>query len=344
VVDASKTAKQGSPRVWLAFAAGFIAGVGAMLALGGWPDRGAEDPGDGLDDAVALGESPSEPTPAPGSSADETVTPEQYPYAVAGRVVDSEGRAVAGAAVSARDRQGREHDVLSDSGGEFEVRNLPLGLYTLEASATGYSPAVQSGVTPDGPPLDLVMQVGPDLVGRVVRDGEGVGRARVAVGGPGLFPPRTAVTGDDGRFVVSDLAGVSPIELIATADGFGSGFGARVIAGDRSAVELELREAPPWTFRVSDSTTGALVPEGTLSVAGGVVNVLSLTQPFQDGGGVLTGLPPGAYHMRVRAGGYLPWEGLVEHAGETLEIGLEPGRAAHLDNAGGDPPAGVRME
>ncbi|HKP72470.1 MAG TPA: MG2 domain-containing protein [Pyrinomonadaceae bacterium] len=64
--------------------------------------------------------------------------------AISGTVVDPNGAAVAGATVSATNQQqtDRVFETLTGEEGDFLLRNLPAGLYTLRVEAQGFVPAV----------------------------------------------------------------------------------------------------------------------------------------------------------------------------------------------------------
>ena len=67
---------------------------------------------------------------------------------VTGRVVDTSGAAVSGAQIkmTAVDT-GQAHNVLSNAEGIYTIPSLPIGAYTLEVTASGFSTYVQKGIT-----------------------------------------------------------------------------------------------------------------------------------------------------------------------------------------------------
>src|SRR5690349_5357320 len=64
-----------------------------------------------------------------------------------GTVTDSTGALIAGAAVeAANDATGEKRTTTSADDGTFTITNLPVGIYTVTASATGFSPATNKQV------------------------------------------------------------------------------------------------------------------------------------------------------------------------------------------------------
>jgi hypothetical protein len=66
---------------------------------------------------------------------------------LAGTVYDQTGATVAGASVAAKNMAtGVENTTLTTSSGEYRLANLPVGLYVLSVSATGFAPAALTGI------------------------------------------------------------------------------------------------------------------------------------------------------------------------------------------------------
>ncbi len=113
---------------------------------------------------------------------------------VAGRVVDTQRRAIPGASVELIDELSNgisvDRGICSDSG-EFLFSSLPVSQYKVQATAPNYG-AVQSALLAiDEPPVTLVLGKGARLSGAVLRDSDRSPLADVAVG----------VTADDYRKV-----------------------------------------------------------------------------------------------------------------------------------------------
>lgn len=311
------------------------------------PQTAAEDhaaPTDGPADA-AVG-APAAEASAPVELAAQDPPPpeaEEYPYAIPGRVVDIDGNPIPAADVFAR-AGNIERITLSDEDGQFEITNVPLGMYEVEASASGYGRRTRYGIAPEGPPVELVLEQGADLVGRVLREGEGVPGVAVLAAGPGLFPPVSVTTETGGRFVLTDLARAGRVELLALGDGAGSGFSGALALGEGEPLALELRPSVPLEVRVTDAQTGAPIETGVLSLSRESLSLLNVNTPVSHGSASLTGLPEGPVYLRVRAQGYLPWELGVHHDGAVVEARLEPGQVPYLENAGLDPSTGFRLE
>ena len=66
---------------------------------------------------------------------------------IRGKVLDVQSALVRGATVKATGTDGREHSVQSDQNGEFSITGLPPGVYTIIASAAGFSDYSDPAVT-----------------------------------------------------------------------------------------------------------------------------------------------------------------------------------------------------
>jgi iron complex outermembrane recepter protein len=67
---------------------------------------------------------------------------------LAGTVLDQAGKAVRGAAVTVRnDATGTTQNTISDQEGNYSISSLPLGTYTVEATASGFAKATRTGVS-----------------------------------------------------------------------------------------------------------------------------------------------------------------------------------------------------
>ncbi len=83
---------------------------------------------------------------------------------IRGVVTDPSGSAITGAAIHARNVDtGFERNSTSNSRGEYEVPLLPIGMYKVTVSATGFAPYEQTGLRVEldkASPLDVSLQVG----------------------------------------------------------------------------------------------------------------------------------------------------------------------------------------
>lgn len=156
---------------------------------------------------------------------------------IAGRLVDAEGRGIAGAKITGGlgdfgfvefefeggPRGPTRPEATSDAEGRFELAGLSPGSARVNASASGYAPLRKTGVgVPKSGKVDLgelTMDLGVVLEGRVVDSrGVGVAGAQIRRGNDdGMFyfdagldgstrVPPLAVTGADGSFRVEPLA------------------------------------------------------------------------------------------------------------------------------------------
>jgi protocatechuate 3,4-dioxygenase beta subunit len=179
--------------------------------------------------------------PARGRTADLGDVTLEAGLAIRGRVRDRESRGIAGAAVSARLRGSgapSEGEVLSEEDGTFLLAGLGAGSHSVSAAAPGYATAWATA-TPGGEPLDLVLEPGGEIAGRVVdADGAPVDEAWVLAedasqprGSPGRSSSGRTDEGDGG-FVLRDVAaGTYSLEVRAASRGGASMAAVRVAAG-----------------------------------------------------------------------------------------------------------------
>lgn len=197
---------------------------------------------------------------------------------VAGKVVDPEGAAIAGAEVylqveqrgiMATGRAGqKEPRARTDAGGRFEIADLlPDQLVTIVASKKGYASAAASGVKPPGEePVSIVLQPAGRLAGRVV-DERGTPIARATVNAHPDFSqpyyrspvgqrPTWARTDAEGRFVIEDVP-VTTLQVSISAEGYQQQLRSGVEMPAGGVVELEI-----------EMLRGAVI-EGTVTTADG---------------------------------------------------------------------------
>ena len=166
--------------------------------------------------------------------------------AIRGRVRDREGSGLEGAMVRARLRrpgERRQGEATSEADGEFVVAGLEAGTYRITAELPGFA-AASATAQPGGDPVDLAMELGGEIAGRVVdAAGEPAEGATIEAEWAGELETVSAGGGfglaeeGGGRFVLRDLA-AGPYAVLARAAGKGEASisGVRVVAGTRTEV------------------------------------------------------------------------------------------------------------
>lgn len=269
-----------------------------------------------------------------------------------GHVVQPNGEPMADATVRVISPGSTEpKEVQTDASGAFEIDNLALDFYAVEATREGFGPAAVIGVVPGGAPLRLVLQTGKEIEGYLVRRGKAVAGGVVHIGGPGMFPQRAQPAERNGRFRIGGLQ-LGMYELIAVAPGASSGFIDPVHIDsesetDTSTLDIEMKPAPVVTLRFRGRRGHSEVESGVVTISSRPLHVLSLNALIADGEAVVDFLPPGEYWIRVRAPGFMPHEGRfwVTKDGGEVDIHLKRGASIEgevLDEAN-NPVRGARV-
>ncbi len=289
------------------------------------------------------GKSPVSVTFAPGERVrGVTVELEPAPHLDV-RVVDAKGRPAVGATVRVlvpRDDElalfPMRERFTTDARGEVRLQAAPYS--TLEAfhpeggsgTATVEPSATSVGVTLEPWPQDAGSRA--TLSGRVLLAGQPAAGARVRVASAlSVFPAVNgsaegyrALTGDDGRFELTDLApGLYDVSAHLLGAAPAHRFDVSVPAKE---LVLELGAGPKLFGRVSDEA-GASVPafQLTLQWRKAPLERLSIVEAhFIDPGGryAIEGVAPGEYELEVRAVGF---------AVATERVSLEAGHDTERD-------------
>ncbi|MDX2011184.1 MAG: carboxypeptidase-like regulatory domain-containing protein [Myxococcaceae bacterium] len=281
--------------------------------------------------------------PVTAPSAQELVLVLDAGGSVAGRVVDAQGRGLAGVEVAALPgvvdelvaaMGSRALRGLTDGAGRFEVQGLGAGRWVVAAEVQGQAMvtseafALQPGERREG--LELKAEGGVDVSGVVVDEKQApvpgarvrfdptddkavkvrvignfiTGRVREAL----RLMPRTTVTSIDGRFEFRSVA-LSSVPLTVTAEGFDEA--TRVVTKGEQ-VRIELRRRARWTVtgRVTDDR-GAPMP--TFDINGSVFTPA-------DGRFEVDGTDDSQV-VNVRAPGFLSAQRDVKRQVPTADVG-----------------------
>jgi hypothetical protein len=287
---------------------------------------------------------------------------------IAGAVVhEVSGAPVAGALVAATPRgtDAPVRQALTDTAGSFTLRDLPPGLYRVDASAAGLAPTRRWSIRTGGRDVVLRLAPGGVVAGRVCdrRTGAPVAPFVVSVympEGP-LEPLRTqAVLDVEGRFAVADLP-PGPALVVISSPGHAPSPGTPVIVRESGAppyVDVKLGAGGVVEGSVVDRVSGKPIggaeveADGLRVESAGVLPLPQRATTGADGRFRLAGLPEGGASLLVRAAGYHARiaGGLEVREGESagafrVELSaVEPGDEPRLERvefgAVLDPPGG----
>ncbi len=297
--------------------------------------------------------------------------------AIAGVVKDEQGHAIAGALVELFAEGQEPSTAATDGEGGFRIASLASGRSGMVAvSAGGFAPARRSATAPSENLLIVLNKTG-EIRGRVVDAGTGNpvadftlgrtfapgGRGRGFGPGAGGGPAGSAAVAfhsEDGSF---DLVDVPPGSwtMHVTAAGYRPTDISGVDVGEgevKEGVTLSLKQGRTLAGRVQDSTTGAPVPNATVSAAQTGTPAAPGLFPGTPGAGpapavtdangqfTLDGLPDGKVTVAVSHPDYLAASKDVDLAATAdVAIALGPGGeiSGVVVGAGGGGVAGATV-
>jgi protocatechuate 3,4-dioxygenase beta subunit len=298
---------------------------------------------------------------------------------VAGRIMDREGRPVAGAELILHpaSRRGQswegETTARSDSAGRFELGDLGPGRFDLQATHHGFAPTTVHGVEiPTAPRTvdlgEMTLVPGAVIEGRVTdRRGAPVAQAEIDFGCSDFFPmgrPRSAqsqpaATGPDGRFRFEDLAPESSCSLIIRHAGYTTARLPGVKAPTSEPLRVELAAARVLNGRVvgplGEPVQGASIDQietRQIRLGGsgsGMTSSESGGRTDAEGRFQLNELAAGPVDLIVSAEGYkrrtLNGIEAPEAGGPELAISLEKGEAltGKVVDSHGEPVAAAAL-
>lgn len=227
-------------------------------------------------------------------------------------------------------------DVETGADGRFSMR-LVEGKWDLLFRRQGFAPYRSSSVDvkPGVAPVEVTLQPGATIAGRVVRSGgAGVDGVQVSTMMGGI--PGNATTGPDGAFVLEDMAPGSVMLMVRKPEEFIQLM--RTVEAPVSDLTIEVPKGVAVSGRVIDKASGAPVTEFSAGVSGETSGggMRIMMQPVMksfrsdDGTFALEGLPAGPLQLIVSAPGYVQHRvpGLVLEEGKPvsdLEVALEAG-------------------
>jgi len=294
--------------------------------------------------------------------------------AVTGTVADRNGKPLSGVTVisseaesglggmrrftmnfGGRNSSDEEDQVRTGSDGKFSLR-LKEGTYDLGFKREGYAAkAVRAfHVAADARPVEVTLDPGVEITGRVVRGGAGV--EGVNVGSVSSDSQAFATTGPDGTFTLSDLTPGSMMVNFNKMDDYIQEM--RTISAPARDVVVTLPAGGKVTGHVVDKSTHQPVTSFQAGISpsrsgGGMVfqmPPMMHTFTSDDGSFTMENVPPGAVQLVASAPGYTTGRvsGLNLEEGKSLsnvEIALETGvkLVGHVTGPDGAPVNGATI-
>jgi protocatechuate 3,4-dioxygenase beta subunit len=295
--------------------------------------------------------------------------------AITGFVTDKQGKPLSGVGVTTSEnesgplpggvrrmiasaiRGGAEDDdtVRTGTDGKFTTR-VKEGTYDVVFKREGFSTKVVRAVAASATtkPLEVALEPGVEITGRVTRAGNGVEGVNVAV--ISSESPELSSTGPDGRFTVSDLTPGPYMVIFGKQDEFIQQM--RNITAPANNVNIDLPPGGRISGRVLDKNTHQPVTSfnagvSTARMGGGMqIDVPPMMKSFtsDDGSFSLDNVPTGTVQVVASAPGYTTARQAnvtVEEGKsvENLELDLDTGvkLSGHVTGPDGGPLGGVSV-
>jgi large repetitive protein len=293
--------------------------------------------------------------------------------AFTGKVTDGAGRPVSGVGIEPVEAAGgrgfagvrrvvmalqrdREDEVVrTGSDGTFNLR-LKEGTYDVVFKREGFATKTlrAQAVSASSRPVEVKLDPGVEISGRVVRSGVGVEGVNVtAIGEDG---PQNTVTSSDGAFTITDLSPGQMMLNVNKMDAFIQQM--RPITAPARDVVIQLPTGGTITGRVVDKSSHAPVTSfqaGISNVRSGGGMVIAMppmlkTFTSDDGTFTLENVPPGPTQLVVNAAGYTTTRipSLNVEDGKTLpdvEVAMDTGGrlSGRVTGPDGSPLSGVSV-
>ncbi len=293
--------------------------------------------------------------------------------AFSGRVIDRNGKPVSGVSVDAAETQGDmggmvrrmvinaggpprgEETVTTASDGTFNIR-LKEGKYDVVFKREGYAAKTlrTQTVAQNEKPVEVTLEPGVEIAGRVVRGGVGVEGVNVTALSEGGMAQST--TGPDGSFTLADLTPGQMMINVNKMDAMIQEM--RPVTAPARDLVIELPAGGRITGRVVDKATHRPLTsfQAGVSTSRGGGGMMIMMPPMMraftsdDGTFVLENVKPGPTQVMAMAPGYTTGRApnVEVKDGETVsdvEVALEAGAklVGKVTDANGAPVAGVSV-
>ena len=214
---------------------------------------------------------------------------------IAGTVTNAAGSGIANAVIS---YSGGASTAITNSNGSYTL-SVPLGSYSVTATATGYQSVIQQGVSVAAgvsTALNFVLQQTGTISGTVTNSaGSVIANATVSYSGGST----TATTNSSGSYTLRVASGT--YSVTATAAGYLSSTqqNVTVATGGTTTVNFSLVPSTGTISGTVINTVGAGIASATISYSGGAT-----TATTNSSGAYTLSVAPGTYSVTATAAGY----------------------------------------
>ncbi|MFA6240727.1 MAG: sigma-70 family RNA polymerase sigma factor [Candidatus Hydrogenedentales bacterium] len=218
----------------------------------------------------------------------------------------------------------------ADEGGRIHHDCLPRMALRYCVVAEGHAATLTAQYMLDGRPIQLVVQKGGTISGRVVHDNSGqpAGNIALAIEGEAMIAPVQMESNENGEFTTPNLAaGSYRVVLKESGYTYTGPIAVEIIDGAAAnSVEVRLQSGGTLTGCVRDSESGNGIAGATVTASAEGQPTRSSAPADESGAYVVFGLGSASYSVSAGAEGYLDGQGQqgiqVAPGGEVNDIDL----------------------
>ncbi|MCU1311776.1 MAG: hypothetical protein JWO20_2901 [Candidatus Angelobacter sp.] len=221
---------------------------------------------------------------------------------VSGRVTDSTGSPLSGAAISYN-----AGSTATDATGNYALQNVPAGSIAITASLSGYRSSTQTvsvvANTSSSANFTLSPNSPPGTTGTVVGQVTKISNAQALAGATVKYSGGSTLTNSTGNYTFASVP-AGTFNFTASANGYLSRtMSSTVTAGAKTGVNFQLATAGKIRGTVT-SSTGAAVSAATVKFSGGVISTTATLTTDTSGNYLSNWIPVGNYTVTMSKTGH----------------------------------------